>query len=38
MSLDPAMFGWMNPDTNSYIPPVTLGDVLAGKIKHRRMY
>ena len=22
MSLDPAMFGWMSPDTQSYIPPV----------------
>ncbi|MFT5808104.1 MAG: NADPH-dependent curcumin reductase CurA [Moritella dasanensis] len=28
MSLDPAMFGWMSPDTNSYIPPVGLGDVM----------
>ncbi|WP_298941366.1 NADP-dependent oxidoreductase [uncultured Psychromonas sp.] len=28
MSLDPAMFGWMTPDTNSYIPPVELGDVM----------
>ncbi|MEJ6077923.1 NADP-dependent oxidoreductase [Vibrio sp. 1-Bac 57] len=28
MSLDPAMFGWMSPDTNSYIPPVALGDVM----------
>jgi NADPH-dependent curcumin reductase CurA len=28
MSLDPAMFGWMTPDTNSYIPPVALGDVM----------
>lgn len=28
MSLDPAMFGWMSPDTNSYIPPVNLGDVM----------
>ena len=28
MSLDPAMFGWMSPDTESYIPPVTLGDVM----------
>ncbi len=28
MSLDPAMFGWMSPDTNSYIPPVELGDVM----------
>ncbi|WP_448555261.1 NADP-dependent oxidoreductase [Thalassotalea montiporae] len=27
-SLDPAMFGWMSPDTNSYIPPVALGDVM----------
>ncbi|MBB1272446.1 NADP-dependent oxidoreductase [Psychromonas sp. SR45-3] len=28
MSLDPAMFGWMSSDTNSYIPPVALGDVM----------
>jgi NADPH-dependent curcumin reductase CurA len=28
MSLDPAMFGWMSPDTSSYIPPVALGDVM----------
>ncbi|MFT7683448.1 MAG: NADPH-dependent curcumin reductase CurA [Moritella dasanensis] len=28
MSLDPAMFGWMSPDANSYIPPVGLGDVM----------
>ncbi|MGJ8581709.1 MAG: NADP-dependent oxidoreductase [Psychromonas sp.] len=28
MSLDPAMFGWMTPDMNSYIPPVALGDVM----------
>ena len=28
MSLDPAMFGWMSPDTNSYIAPVVLGDVM----------
>lgn len=28
MSLDPAMFGWMSADTNSYIPPVALGDVM----------
>ena len=28
MSLDPAMVGWMSPDTNSYIPPVALGDVM----------
>lgn len=28
MSLDPAMFGWMSPDTNSYIPPVELGEVM----------
>jgi len=28
MSLDPAMFGWMSPDTESYIPPVELGDVM----------
>ena len=25
MSLDPAMKGWMMPDTDSYIPPVELG-------------
>ncbi len=23
MSLDPAMFGWMQPDTDSYIPQLT---------------
>jgi len=23
MSLDPAMFGWMSPDTESYIPPLS---------------
>jgi len=28
MSLDPAMKGWMTADTNSYIPPVGLGDVM----------
>ena len=28
MSLDPAMFGWMSPDTESYIPPVELGAVM----------
>lgn len=28
MSLDPAMFGWMSPDTESYIPPVALGEVM----------
>lgn len=28
MSLDPAMKGWMMPDTDSYIPPVTLGDTM----------
>ncbi|WOT06901.1 NADP-dependent oxidoreductase [Shewanella youngdeokensis] len=28
MSLDPAMFGWMSPDTESYIPPVDLGSVM----------
>ncbi|WP_299080812.1 NADP-dependent oxidoreductase [uncultured Paraglaciecola sp.] len=28
MSLDPAMVGWMSPDTESYIPPVGLGDVM----------
>ncbi|MDR9829446.1 NADP-dependent oxidoreductase [Vibrio sp. FNV 38] len=28
MSLDPAMIGWMSPDTESYIPPVALGDVM----------
>ena len=28
MSLDPAMLGWMSPDTNSYIPPVALGEVM----------
>lgn len=28
MSLDPAMFGWMNADTESYIPPVALGTVM----------
>jgi NADPH-dependent curcumin reductase CurA len=28
MSLDPAMKGWMMPDTESYIPPVELGSVM----------
>jgi NADPH-dependent curcumin reductase CurA len=28
MSLDPAMLGWMMPDTDSYIPPVELGSVM----------
>lgn len=28
MSLDPAMLGWMSPDTESYIPPVELGSVM----------
>ena len=28
MSLDPAMFGWMSPDSKSYIPAVALGDVM----------
>lgn len=28
MSLDPAMLGWMNPDKESYIPPVELGTVM----------
>ncbi|NKF48986.1 NADP-dependent oxidoreductase [Shewanella sp. WXL01] len=28
MSLDPAMIGWMSPDTNSYIPRVELGEVM----------
>lgn len=28
MSLDPAMLGWMSPDTNSYIPRVELGEVM----------
>lgn len=28
MSLDPAMLGWMSPDTESYIPPVNLGSVM----------
>lgn len=28
MSLDPAMIGWMSPDTESYIPPVGLGEVM----------
>ncbi|MFE8070480.1 NADP-dependent oxidoreductase [Marinobacteraceae bacterium S3BR75-40.1] len=28
MSLDPAMLGWMSPDTDSYVPPVELGSVM----------
>ena len=28
MSLDPAMLGWMSPDTDSYIPPVELGTLM----------
>ena len=28
MSLDPAMKGWMSPDTESYIPPVELGSTM----------
>ncbi|MCJ2376769.1 NADP-dependent oxidoreductase [Vibrio sp. ZSDZ34] len=28
MSLDPAMIGWMSPDTNSYIPRVELGQTM----------
>lgn len=28
MSLDPAMMGWMTGDTDSYIPPVELGEVM----------
>ncbi|MCC5880634.1 MAG: NADP-dependent oxidoreductase [Idiomarina sp.] len=28
MSLDPAMLGWMSPDTESYIPPVELNTVM----------
>jgi NADPH-dependent curcumin reductase CurA len=28
MSLDPAMKGWMNADTKSYIPPVGLGEIM----------
>ncbi len=28
MSLDPAMLGWMSPDTESYIPPVALGSIM----------
>ncbi|WP_020207615.1 NADP-dependent oxidoreductase [Gilvimarinus chinensis] len=28
MSLDPAMLGWMTDDTESYIPPVQLGEVM----------
>ncbi|WP_018982058.1 NADP-dependent oxidoreductase [Salinimonas chungwhensis] len=28
MSLDPAMFGWMTDDRESYIAPVELGDVM----------
>jgi NADPH-dependent curcumin reductase len=36
ISLDPAMRGWMNDSTESYMPPVALGDVMraiaAGKV------
>lgn len=28
MSLDPAMRGWMSADTESYIPPVGLGEIM----------
>ncbi len=28
MSMDPAMMGWMSPDTQSYIPPVELGTIM----------
>lgn len=28
MSLDPAMRGWMDADTDSYIPPVELGEIM----------
>ena len=28
MSLDPAMIGWMSPDTESYVPPVGIGEVM----------
>lgn len=28
MSLDPAMLGWMSPDTDSYMPRVELGEVM----------
>lgn len=28
MSMDPAMIGWMNPDPESYIPPVGIGEVM----------
>ncbi|SFH03536.1 hypothetical protein SAMN05518865_1373 [Duganella sp. CF458] len=28
VSLDPAMRGWMNASTDSYMPPVALGDVM----------
>ena len=28
MSLDPAMIGWMSPDTESYVPPVGIGAVI----------
>lgn len=28
MSLDPAMLGWMNADTDGYMPPVELGTVM----------
>ena len=34
MSLDPAMFGWMSPDTESYIPPVELGTVMRLSLIH----
>ncbi|GLP95861.1 NADP-dependent oxidoreductase [Paraferrimonas sedimenticola] len=27
-SLDPAMRGWVSPDTESYIPPVAIGEVM----------
>ena len=33
MSLDPAMFGWMSPDTESYIPQVELVQVSAKLLK-----
>ncbi|MGP4843426.1 NADP-dependent oxidoreductase [Marinobacter sp. 1Y8] len=40
MSLDPAMLGWMSPDTKSYIPPVELGAVMrssgVGKVVESR--
>ena len=28
MSLDPAMLGWMSPDTDSYMPRVEIGEVM----------